>query len=95
MDAGGGTTQAAPAPANFYENGNYIGLRELTLSYELPSEFFKKYLKNKIQGFRIYVAGSNLAYFTKYSGNFPDVGGNDVGRFPLPRTVIIGLNLTL
>lgn len=94
-DAGGATTQAAPAPANFYEKGDYLALRELTLSYDMPSELFQKYLKNKIQGLRIYVAGSNLAYFTKYSGNFPDVGGNDAGRYPLPRTVTFGVNLTL
>ncbi len=95
MDAGGGTSQTSPAPANFYEKGDYLALREITLSYDMPSELFQKYLKNKVQGLRIYLSGSNLAYFTKYSGNFPDVGGNDVGRFPLPRTMTFGLNVTL
>lgn len=94
-DAGGATTLSVPTAANFYENGSYIALREITLSYDMPSELFVKYLKNKVQGLRVYVAGSNLAYFTKYSGNFPDVGGNDAGRYPLPKTVTFGLNITL
>lgn len=95
MDAGGATSQTAPAPANFYEKGDYVALREITLSYELPADVFQRYLKGKIQGLRFNITGSNLAYFTKYSGTFPDVGGNDVGRFPLPRTVTLGASLTL
>ena len=41
----------------------------------------------------IYVSGSNLAYFTKYSGTFPEVGGLDNGRYPLPKRLTIGAQL--
>ncbi|MHC2991591.1 TonB-dependent receptor [Pontibacter sp. HJ8] len=91
QDAGGGSTSFA----NFYEKGDYLALREITLSYEVPQAFLQGLLKDKIQGLRLHVTGTNLVYFTGYSGTFPELGGNDVGRFPLPRTITTGLNVTL
>lgn len=91
QDAGGSSTTFA----NFYEKGDYLALREITLSYDLPLELLTSVTKNRITGLRFYLTGTNLAYLTAYSGNFPEVGGNDVGRFPLPRTYTFGLNLTL
>ncbi|QNL52486.1 SusC/RagA family TonB-linked outer membrane protein [Olivibacter sp. SDN3] len=91
QDAGGSTTTFA----NFYEKGDYLALREVTLSYDLPVELLANVTRNRVNGLRLYVSGTNLAYLTGYSGNFPEVGGNDVGRFPLPRTYTFGLNLTL
>lgn len=90
-DAGGNTT----APANYWQKGDYLMLREITLSYQMPQSLLGTYLKNRINGIKLYVSGSNLVYFTKYNGTFPEVGGNDVGRFPLPRTVTFGLNVIL
>ena len=80
--------------ANFWEKGNFLMLRELTLSYDVSPSDLKKAL-NKIHGARFFVTGNNLAYFTKYSGNFPEVGGVDQGKFPLPRRLTLGFNLTL
>ncbi|AEE51154.1 SusC/RagA family TonB-linked outer membrane protein [Haliscomenobacter hydrossis] len=94
-DAGGGTSQTNPAPGNFYQKGDYVAIREITLSYELPSSFLENTLKNKIRGLRVYASGSNLAYLSRYKGTFPEVGGNDVGRFPLPRVATLGVNLSL
>ncbi|PVY43775.1 SusC/RagA family TonB-linked outer membrane protein [Pontibacter virosus] len=91
QDAGGGTTSFA----NFYEKGDYLAVREMTLSYQVPESFLQNILKDKIQGLRLHLTGTNLMYFTGYSGTFPEVGGNDVGRFPLARTVTTGLNVTL
>ncbi|MCU7550455.1 SusC/RagA family TonB-linked outer membrane protein [Chitinophagaceae bacterium LB-8] len=90
-DAGGGTT----APANYWQKGDYLALREVTLSYDFSRAFLKKKLNNKVQSFRLYVSGSNLIYFTGYDGTLPEQGGNDVGRFPLPRRVTFGANITL
>jgi TonB-linked SusC/RagA family outer membrane protein len=90
-DAGGNTT----APANYWQKGDYLMLREITLSYEMPASLLSNVLKNRINGIKVYVSGSNLIYFTKYNGTFPEVGGNDVGRFPLPRTVTFGVNVNL
>jgi TonB-linked SusC/RagA family outer membrane protein len=90
-DAGGSTT----APANYWQKGDYLMMREVTLSYEMPHHLLNSYLKNRINSIKVFVSGSNLIYFTKYNGTFPEMGGNDVGRFPLPRMVTFGLNVSL
>lgn len=90
-DAGGSTT----APANFWQKGNYVALRELTLSYDTPAKLLERLTHKRVQGLRVFLTGSNLVYFTKYNGTFPEVGGNDVGRFPLPRTVTLGATISL
>jgi TonB-linked SusC/RagA family outer membrane protein len=89
-DAGGSTT----APANFWNKGDYLMLREVTLSYDVPATWLRTSLNNFVQNARVYFTGSNLHYFTNYSGTFPETGGNDVGRFPLPRTLTMGINVT-
>ncbi len=81
--------------ANFWEKGDYLMLRELTLSYEITPENLQSWLHNKIRSARLFITGNNLSYFTKYSGNFPEVGGVDNGKFPLPRRLTIGVNLGL
>lgn len=90
-DAGGGTT----APANFWQKGDYLMLREVTLSYDVPAAWLQSKLRNYITQARLYITGSNLHYFTSYNGTFPETGGNDVGRFPLPRTLVVGVNVNL
>ncbi|NCI45404.1 SusC/RagA family TonB-linked outer membrane protein [Sediminibacterium soli] len=82
-------------PANMWEKGDYLSLRELTLSYDLSQNLITGALKNKIKSIQVYLTGSNLTYFTRYSGNFPEVGGVDNGKYPLPRRFTIGAKLTL
>lgn len=76
--------------SRYWEKGDYLCLREVTLSYNLPSSVAKNYLKN----LKIYLTGSNLIYFTKYSGPNPEQGGIDIGRYPLPRVYTFGLSVT-
>lgn len=76
--------------SEFYEKGDYLALREITLSYKLGKRFLEKFRMNDIS---VYVTGQNLAYFTGYSGSSPEpvVGGVDLGRYPLPKTLLFGL----
>lgn len=90
-DAGGSTT----APANYWQKGDYLAMREITLSYEMPTKVLSQVSRQRVQGFRLFLTGSNLLYLTKYNGTFPEVGGNDAGRFPLPKTVTIGATINL
>lgn len=76
----------------YYEKGDFLAIRELTLSYDLPKNLLQKV---KISGLRINVTGNNLHYFTKFTGLNPEFGGNDNGRYPIPRNIIFGLNLTI
>ncbi|MBB5283121.1 TonB-linked SusC/RagA family outer membrane protein [Rhabdobacter roseus] len=89
MDAGGNTT----APANYWQKGDYLALRELTLSYDLTGTLMERLARNRIKSLRLFLTGSNLVYFTRYNGTFPEVGGNDVGRFPLPRVATVGATI--
>ena len=78
--------------SRFWEKGDYLALREITLSYDLPTE---EIFNDHIDQLSIYLTGSNLHYFKSYSGDTPELGGYQAGEFPLPRTVTLGLNLTL
>jgi len=74
-----------------YEKGDYLALRELTLSYNLPSDLVNK---AKLSAVSVYVTGQNIAYFTKYTGTAPEIGGVDSGRYPLPKSYIMGLQVS-
>ena len=74
----------------FWEKGNYLALREVTLSYNVPTKIFK----DAIQRLNVYVTGSNLHYFKSMSGDTPEIGGVQYGAFPVPKTFTIGGNVT-
>ena len=74
----------------FWEKGDYFALREVTFTYTVPTKFFKDVIKN----LDLYATGSNLFYFTGFSGDSPEQGGVQYGTFPVPKTFTIGLNLT-
>lgn len=76
--------------SNFWEKADYLALREVTLSYDVPTAAFD----DKIQALSLYLTGSNLHYFKSYSGDSPEEGGYQYGEFPMPVTLTLGLNLT-
>ena len=75
----------------FYEKGDFLAIREATLAYNLPSGLLERV---NIARARINVTGHNLHYFTKFTGLNPEYGGRDNGRYPIPRNIIVGLNVT-
>lgn len=76
--------------SRFWEKGDYLALREVTFSYNVPA----KYFKGGIDRLKVYATGSNLHYFKSMSGDTPEIGGVQYGAFPLPKTFTIGLNVT-
>lgn len=54
----------------FLEKGDYIRMRNITLSYDLPSRFTDRV---PFESLRIYVQGQNLLTFSKFFGD-PEVG---------------------
>lgn len=76
--------------SRFWEKGDYLALREVTLSYAFPTATFN----DRIKGLNVYLTGSNLHYFKSYSGDTPELGGFQAGEFPVPRVYTAGLNLT-
>ncbi|TAE28306.1 MAG: TonB-dependent receptor [Cytophagales bacterium] len=88
--------------ADFLENGSFVRVGNLTLGYKIPASVFggSKIVNNA----RIYVTGQNLHVFTKYKGFDPGVSsqlgvdgagavGVDYLAYPLPRNLLIGVNI--
>ncbi len=87
--------------SRFYEKGDYVALRELTLSYDFSESFLSrtKVLKQS----RIYVSANNLFYITKFSGPSPEppvnLGSSQItgvynGTYPTPRSFVLGVQVS-
>jgi hypothetical protein len=77
------------------EDGSFVRLKNVSLSYNLPSGLVNK--TRVLKGVRATIAGQNLVTFTDYTGFDPEVGayvgrdassanqaiGLDFGRYPL------------
>ena len=79
------------------EDGSYVRLRLLSLGYTLPQKLFSK---KGISKARVYATAQNVLTFTKYTGFDPEVGGNnvaqrglDLGRYPLSKQILFGIQL--
>jgi len=86
-------------PSNFYlQSGNFVRLRTLTVSYTVPQAFSTRY---GIQRLNIYLRGTNLVTWSKFTGYSPEVGsqsdlsaGIDNGSYPISKVYAIGANIT-
>ncbi|HUZ61093.1 MAG TPA: TonB-dependent receptor [Hanamia sp.] len=74
-----------------FEKGDYLAIREITLSYNAPESWYKPL---GLDVLRVFVTASNLKYFTKYTGFSPEVGGLDTGRYPVPQSFMFGANIS-
>ncbi|MDR1722821.1 MAG: TonB-dependent receptor, partial [Tannerella sp.] len=93
------TNRAVLVSDRFVEDGSYLKLKTVSLSYNLP---FRS--KKAIRGARIYVTAQNLLTWTSYRGFDPEVSyrgastleaGEDYGGYPQSRTFLIGLKLDI
>lgn len=75
----------------FVENGSYLRLKNITLSYTFPKRWMQKI---QIENARLSFACENVATLTGYSGFDPevDINGIDNSRYPISRTFSMGLN---
>lgn len=103
------TNRVYTQSTRFIESGNFVRLKNISLSYDLP----KSVVKNL--GIRVFVSGTNLLTITKYKGIDPEASslsgvasttsasgatsgdtalGVDYGAYPNAKTYTLGLNLT-
>ena len=81
------------------EDGSYLKVKNITLSYDITSPKLKRINITRIQP---YISLQNFITWTGYSGYDPEVSqsesatqmGIDWGTYPNVRTVVVGLNLT-
>lgn len=86
------------ASDRYVEDGSYLRLSDVSLSYDIPIK--KK--KSFIRGINLTLTGSNLWIWTKYSGWDPDVNsyggirrkGADMGSYPGARSFKFDLKFT-
>lgn len=87
--------------SNFYERGDYLACREITLSYDFPHSLLSK--TNVLSRVRIFAGLNNLFYITKFSGPSPEppvapgstsINGVYQGTYPTPKTATIGVQVT-
>lgn len=108
---GPGSTNSYPRPVYSYhgnnsrastyylQDGSFIKLKSLMLSYTLPSKWTDAV---KMKSVRIYLQGENLALISKYRGWDPEVSsdlspqlmGLDKYGVPSPRTYKLGVNIS-
>lgn len=75
------------------ENASFLRLKNVRLSYALPSAWFEKI--GVISGVRVYVTGRNLLTFTKFTGFDPEAGYNmAMNSYPNTRQYVGGLQIT-
>ncbi|MBF9255166.1 TonB-dependent receptor [Pontibacter sp. 172403-2] len=79
--------------SRYLEDGSYLRLRNVTLSYDVPTAFAGKL---KLQSLRVFVSGDNLWTLTDFSGLDPEVdvtSGSSATRYPSSRKLLLGLNV--
>ncbi len=85
--------------SRFVEDGSYLKIKSIKLSYTLPQNLTRKALMERIT---VYASAENAYTFTNYSGYDPEASitggsatamGIDQGVFPHASTYILGLNI--
>lgn len=113
---GEGTSDTQPRPSwtaksnnarpssRFLEDGSYLRLKNLQIGYTIPAGVLDM---ARISSARVYLSGTNLLTFTKYTGLDPEMtvsdnskdegvraAGIDWGTYPSAMTVMLGIDIT-
>ena len=81
------------------EDGSYLRIQNITLSYNLPRKWISKI---GLRSMKVYGTLQNLYTWTAYTGYDPEIGAYnqsaamqnyDMGRYPTPRMYILGINI--
>ena len=95
--------QNARGSDRYIEDGSYLRLKNLQIGYTLSENMARKL---SLKGARVFVSGSNLLTFTKYTGYDPEVGaaratlgdrtvGFDEVTYPQNRGFIMGVTISM
>lgn len=85
----------------YIQDGSYVKLREITLSYAVPQRFANR-ISSRMNDVRVSLTGRNLAVWSKYWSFDPEVNnfGNqnvvrfvDLAPFPPTRSWFLGIDV--
>jgi TonB-linked SusC/RagA family outer membrane protein len=96
----GGNHNSYEHSSRFLEDGSYLRVRNVKLSYALPGAWVRKIL---LEGVNINLSADNLYTWTKFSGMDPDVGlyrtstwnlpGLSYFKYPISRQYVVGIEI--
>jgi hypothetical protein len=99
--ASGDPNENARMSTRFLEDGSYIRMKNIILSYNIPASTLQNITKGVVSSFRIYVSAQNLLTITNYTGYDPEVGnrtpnisltnGIDYAVYPQPKSYNVGI----
>mgnify|MGYP003805987199 CR=1 FL=1 len=91
--AGNSSNSYTFASTRWLENGDYMRIKDITLSYSLPSSVTKKLNMSNV---KIYVSGLNIYTFHDVNWWDPERGisGMGTGVYPMTKTFIGGLEIS-
>ena len=75
-----------------FEQTDYLKLKNINLSYDLPKSLIKRW---QLSGLQIFASAYNLLTWTNYPGNDPEFVGDDQGLYPASRSFSFGVKLEL
>ena len=87
------------ASSRYLEDGSFFRLRNVTLSYDIPTQLTQKI---KMGGARVYVSADNVLTLSRFSGMDPEVGmdadtyhhaGLYSSNYPVPMSVVLGIDV--
>lgn len=77
--------------SRYIQTASYIRLKQVTLSYQLPSSIVSK---TRMSNINVFVQGINLATFTNFRGDDPENAiTNNLNQYPNPRQLTAGVTL--
>ncbi len=79
--------------SNFYEKGDYLACREITLGYDFPKSMLGR--TKVLTGAKVYVNLNNMFYITKFSGALPEAPSSGIyaGAYPVPKSFVFGVQV--
>ncbi len=95
--------QNARPSDRFLENGSYMRLKNIMLSYNVADRSLQSLTKGIVRNFTVYISAQNILTFTKYTGLDPEVGnrtpgssaltnGIDYAVYPQPKGFQLGIS---
>lgn len=87
-----GNNNSHKPSSRFLEDGSYLRLRNVNLSYSLPQDWLQRM---KIGSARISIGGDNLWTLTRFSGIDPEVDDRGINymKYPIARKWFAGLEI--
>ena len=91
LSFGGNSNNYRPS-TYWLRDGSYLRLKTLEVGYTLPKTLTTKTFLNSV---RVHVIGQNLLTFSKFKLWDPEMGSSNGMKYPLGKTVTVGLTINI